>query len=144
MTCQTTLPAPPYPPMTDRTIRVLRDPAEITEKAAEYIIDAANEAISLTGRFTLALSGGRTPKSLYELLAAPDTANQIDWPNVEIFFGDERCVPPTHADSNYRMAKDSLLDHVPIPPANVHRMKGELDPAAAAIDYDKLLTDRFP
>ncbi|HZZ44760.1 MAG TPA: 6-phosphogluconolactonase [Tepidisphaeraceae bacterium] len=129
--------------MAERTIRVLRDPAEISEKAAEYIIDAAAEAIALTGRFTLALSGGRTPKSLYTLLAAGDNLQEIDWGNVEIYFGDERTVPPEHADSNYRMAKEALLDVVPIPAGNIHRMKGEIDPAAAAIEYDKLLQDRF-
>lgn len=130
--------------MPDRTIRVLRDPAEIAEKAAEYVIEAAAEAISLTGRFTLALSGGRTPRALYELLAAPDNLDKIDWPNVEIFFGDERTVPPDHPDSNFRMAKETLLDAVDLPRTNIHRLKGELDPEAAAIEYDKMLFDRFP
>jgi 6-phosphogluconolactonase len=129
--------------MVERTIRVLRDAADITENAAGYIAEAATEAIALSGRFAMALSGGRTPKALFELLATDAYADRIDWASVEVFFGDERCVPPEHADSNYRMAREALLDHVMIPRTNVHRMKGEVDPQAAAIEYGKMLQDRF-
>lgn len=122
---------------------MLRDAAEIAEKAAQYVVEAAAEAIALSGRFTIALAGGRTPKALYELLASDEYADKVDWANVEIFFGDERTVPPDHPDSNYRMAKEALLDHVMLPRTNVHRMKGELDPEAAAIEYGKMLQDRF-
>jgi 6-phosphogluconolactonase len=129
--------------MAERTIRVVNDAAEVARDAAGYVVEAAEEAIALSGRFTLALAGGRTPKALYELLASDEFAGKIDWANVEIFFGDERTVPPDHPDSNYRMAKEALLDHVMIPRTNVHRMKGELDPEAAAIEYGKMLKDRF-
>lgn len=129
--------------MVERTIRVVKDAAEIARDAAGYVVEAAAEAIELSGRFTIALSGGRTPKALFELLASDEFAEKIDWSNVEIYFGDERTVPPDHPDSNYRMAKEALLDHVMIPRTNVHRMKGELDPEAAAIEYGKMLKDRF-
>lgn len=129
--------------MVERTIRVVKDAAEIAHDAAGYVVEAAAEAIALSGRFTIALAGGRTPKALYELLASDEFAEKIDWSNVEIYFGDERTVPPDHPDSNYRMAKEALLDHVMIPRTNVHRMKGELEPEAAAIEYGKMLKDRF-
>lgn len=129
--------------MVERTIRVVKDATEIARDAAEFVVEAAEEAIALSGRFTIALAGGRTPKALYELLASDEFAEKIDWSNVEIYFGDERTVPPDHPDSNYRMAKEALLDHVMIPRTNVHRMKGEMDPEAAAIEYGKMLNDRF-
>ena len=91
----------------------------------------------------MALAGGRTPKALYELLASDAYADSVDWSNVEIYFGDERTVPLDHLDSNYRMAKEALLDHVMLPRTNVHRMKAELEPEAAAIEYGKMLKDRF-
>lgn len=129
--------------MAERTIRVFPTPAEVARQAALFFVEAADEAIALSGRFTVALSGGRTPKALFELLATDEFADRVDWSNVEIFFGDERTVPPDNAESNYRMAREALLDHVPIPPGNVHRMRGEIDPEAAAIEYGKMLKDRF-
>jgi 6-phosphogluconolactonase len=129
--------------MSERTIRVFPTPAEVARQAAIFFTESAADAIALTGRFTVGLSGGRTPKALYELLATDGFADQVDWANVEIFFGDERTVPPDHPDSNFRMASESLLDHVPLPKTNVHRMRGELDPEAAAIEYGKMLKDRF-
>jgi 6-phosphogluconolactonase len=91
----------------------------------------------------VALAGGSTPKAMYRLLASPAFRERVDWRRVEIFFGDERCVPPDHADSNYRMAREALLDHVPLPPENVHRIEGEKDPEAAARAYAALLPERF-
>src|ERR1700761_7828869 len=103
-------------------IKVFPDPAGIAEEAAARIVRAADEAIALTERFTLALSGGSTPKLLHQVLAEK-YHDAIDWARVEIFFGDERCVPPDHPESNYRMARETLLSKVPIPGDNVYRMR---------------------
>ena len=85
-------------------------------------------------RTTIALSGGSTPKLLFQILA-DQYATQVDWSGVHFFWGDERCVPPDHADSNYGMTKTLLLDHIDVPSANVHRIRGEAEPAAEAIRY---------
>ncbi|MFI5380518.1 MAG: 6-phosphogluconolactonase [Tepidisphaerales bacterium] len=124
-------------------IRVYASPAALAQAVAEQIVESAELSIRLTGRFTIGVSGGQTPRALYELLAAEPYAARIDWTNVEVFFGDERCVPPDHPDSNFRMANEALLDNVPIPYERIHRMRGEIDPQEAAIEYGKLLKDRF-
>lgn len=124
-------------------IRVLPTPGDVARFAADHLLDAAREAVALNGSFSLALSGGSTPRKLYQLLAAEPYRSSFPWADTEIFFGDERCVPPDHADSNYRLARDTLLSHVPIPTTHVHRMKGESDPVAAAREYQQLLHDRF-
>jgi 6-phosphogluconolactonase len=80
---------------------------------------------------------------VYELLATPPFASQIEWARVHVFWGDERCVPPDDLESNYRMARESLLDHVPLPPANVHRIRGEAEPEQAAVTYERLLRSFF-
>lgn len=121
-------------------IRVLADADAIARAAADYIRDLAAQSIQAHDRFSLALSGGSTPRKLYQLLAQQ---TGIDWRHVHIFWGDERCVASDHVDSNYRMAKESLLDHVPIPGEQIHRMKGELDPAHAAAEYEHILRDHF-
>jgi 6-phosphogluconolactonase len=122
---------------------VLPDPAAVAAEAAERVVRAADEAIALAGRFSFVLAGGSTPKALYELLAGDDFRNRIDWPNVEIYFGDERTVPPDHKDSNYGMARVAMLSKLPIPQANVHRMRGEIDPEEAAKEYGLLLKEKF-
>ena len=106
---------------------------------AEEWIARAHHAIQASGRFYTALAGGRTPQRLYETLAQPAYASRVPWPHVHVFFGDERCVPPDHPDSNYRMAREALLAHVPIPPAQIHRIKGELPPEEAATEYAREL-----
>ncbi len=103
--------------------------------AADLIADLAVRGIAERGRFTIALAGGNTPKPIYARLATPGYAERIDWTKVEIFFGDERCVPPEDPRSNYQMARAALCDHVPIPPANIHRMRGEETPEQAALSY---------
>ena len=108
----------------------------LMEAAAERLVTRAAEAIGASGRFTLALAGGSTPRGLYELLATPRYARRIDWPQVHVFWGDERCVAPDHPDSNYRMAREALLDRVPVLPSNVHRIRGEDPPAAAAAAHE--------
>jgi 6-phosphogluconolactonase len=91
--------------------------------------------------FSVALSGGSTPRRLYETLAAPPFCEHIPWERVHVFWGDERCIPPDDPGSNYRMARETLLDRVPLPASNVHRIRGELEPQAAAQDYvDQLRT----
>jgi 6-phosphogluconolactonase len=118
---------------------VCPDAQALAEAAAEQLIALADTAITQRGRFSVALSGGSTPERLYQLLATPDYAGRIYWPGVHAFWGDERCVPPDHVDSCYRMAREALLDHVPIPPENIHRMQGELPPDEAATKYERLL-----
>jgi 6-phosphogluconolactonase len=112
------------------------DTSSLITGAADLIGREAIEAIAQRGRFAVTLSGGNTPKPIYERLAK---AAGIDWTRVQIFFGDERCVPPGDQRSNYNMAKAALLDHVSIPPGNVHRMHGEEDPETAAADYRSVL-----
>lgn len=129
--------------MTDPTIKVFPNPAAVAREAADRIVAAAKEAISLSGSFSIALSGGSTPKALYELLASDEYRDQIAWGDVEIFFGDERCVPPDHKDSNYRMAREALLSKVPIPATSVYRMKGEIPAEEAATEYERILRERF-
>jgi 6-phosphogluconolactonase len=124
-------------------IKVLPDAAAVAAEAAERVVAAADEAVVLAGRLSVALAGGSTPKALYELLAGDNYRDRIDWPNVHVFFGDERTVPPDHKDSNYRMAVEALLSKVPIPAAQVHRMRGEIDPEQAAKEYGELLKSTF-
>ncbi len=111
--------------------------------AAEAFVRCAAESIRVSGRFAVALSGGSTPASLYALLATDAYARRVDWPRVHVFWGDERCVPPGDPASNYRLARESLLDHVPLPIANLHRIRGEDDPAAAAAAYERALRQAF-
>jgi 6-phosphogluconolactonase len=129
--------------MTQPEIKVSPDPAAVAAEAAERVIRAADEAIALAGRFSFVLAGGSTPKALYELLAGGEFSDRIDWRNVEIYFGDERTVPPDHKDSNYGMAHAAMLSKLPIPEANVHRMRGEIDPVEAAKEYGLLLKEKF-
>ena len=111
---------------------------------AARFAELAGEAIAARGLFTVALSGGSTPRRTYELLAGDeDLRGRIDWPNVHVFFGDERMVPPEHPESNYRMANEALLSLVPIPPENVHRIDGVGDAAANASAYEVELRGLF-
>ncbi|MFI5244909.1 MAG: 6-phosphogluconolactonase [Gemmatimonadales bacterium] len=111
--------------------------------AAEHFIAAAAAAIQATGRFTVALSGGSTPGPLFVTLAAEAYASRVRWPDVHLFWADERCVPPDDRDSNYGMARDLLLVHVPVRAANVHRIRGEDDPVSAAERYERELRAAF-
>ena len=127
-------------------IKVVPDARAVAAEAAERVAAAAAHAIEERGRFSIALSGGSTPKALYGLLAAEPYRSAIDWARVHVLFGDERAVPPDHKDSNYRMAAEALLTKVPIPGDNVHRMKGELGDRAdeAAKEYGLMLKEDFP
>jgi 6-phosphogluconolactonase len=124
-------------------IRVLPDPAVLADVAARQIVERAQAAIDARGVFSIALSGGSTPRDLHRHLASSPLADQVDWAHVHVFFGDERCVSPDDEQSNYRMADDTLLSRVPIPRAQVHRMRGEVPPAHAADEYESQLRAFF-
>lgn len=111
--------------------------------AAERIVEIAQAAVDDHDEFSIVLSGGSTPKGLYELLASDEYRDRIQWSRVHVFFGDERCVPPDHPDSNYRMARMALLSQVSIPGDNVYRIRGEMDPEQAACEYGRLLQEHF-
>src|SRR5262245_57856902 len=108
--------------------QIFSDRQSLIEGSAEFIASLAEKSVKDNGRFTIALSGGNTPKPIYERLATAPYLSRIPWARTHVFFGDERVVPPTDSRSNYLMARTALLDHVPIPPENIHRMAGELDP----------------
>lgn len=119
-------------------VRIFHEVERLSRAAANLFIEQSNHAIRERGRFLVALNGGSTPARLFQLLAA-EYSKEIDWSNTHIFWGDERCVPPTDAGSNYGQAHKALLSQVPIPDGNIHRVKGELDPASAAKEYGETL-----
>jgi 6-phosphogluconolactonase len=121
------------------TVEVLPTADALASAAAERVVAAATHAIEADRRFIVALSGGSTPRATFELLARAPAISRIRWSHVHVVWGDERCVPPTDAESNYRMARETLLDHVPVPAANIHRIRGEDDPAVAAASYEREL-----
>lgn len=125
------------------TIRILSTPQELFSAAAEEVVKAANEAVAARGRFTIALSGGSTPKSLYNLLAT-NARTVLPWDKMFFFWGDERHVPPTDPESNYRMTEEAMLSKVPVPPGNVFRIQAENpDADAVAAEYEKTLRKFF-
>jgi 6-phosphogluconolactonase len=130
--------------MRDPGLHVFPDPAALALAAAERIAAVAVDAIRARGRCRLVLAGGETPRQAYEVLAGAGQAGGVDWPRVEFFWGDERCVPPDDARSNYRMAREALLDRVPVTPDNVHRIHGEDEPARAALAYERQLAGVVP
>lgn len=112
-------------------------PDALADAVARHLASCAKEAISARGRFVVALSGGSTPRAAYLRLATRDSRlTPDDWRQTRALWGDERCVPPDDPRSNYRMAKEVLLDRVPIPPEQVHRIRGEEEPEKAAADYE--------
>jgi 6-phosphogluconolactonase len=111
------------------------DATSLARAAVEHFVTLAAEAIAARGRFAVALSGGSTPRATYSLLASDEFAARVDWPRVHVFWGDERCVPPGHPGSNFRLADEALLSHIPIPSDNIHRVRGELKPEVAAQAY---------
>ncbi len=121
---------------------VFDTPQAVARAAAVKLLELGREAIEQRGVFRVALAGGSTPKLMYGELAQQPEA--LDWSRVEVFFGDERTVPPDHPDSNYRLAFEHLLQHVPIPPDRVHRIPAErTDPHAAAAEYGTTLRRLF-
>jgi 6-phosphogluconolactonase len=127
---------------TQPEIRICVTPQDLFHAAADEVVHAATQAVAARGRFTIALSGGSTPRSLYTLLA--DSARDFPWPQTFFFWGDERHVPPDNPESNYRMANESLLSKVPVPPANVFRVLAENpDAGAAASAYEQTIQSFF-
>jgi len=122
-------------------VKIVPDNAALARVAAQEFQRLALAAIQERGRFSVALSGGNTPRAVYSLLAGEH--KQLPWDRIHVFFGDERHVPPDHPDSNFRMARESLLSKVAIPDANVHRIRAELEAEAAAKDYDGQLAEFF-
>ena len=118
---------------------IFASPALLAAAAADHIVAHGRDAIARRGRFLLALAGGRTPVETYRRLAEPDAQAVLDWSCVHVYFTDERAVPPGHPDSNFGMACDALLNHVPILPEHLCRIPAELGPEAAARRYDLLL-----
>jgi len=126
------------------SVRVYRDPEELALKAARRFARLADQYVVGCGRFTVALSGGSTPRAMFSLLAAHPFADTVPWSSIYFFWGDERCVPPDHPDSNYRMANETLLSKVPVPAQNVFRMPAEQrEPARAAEEYAAAVTEFF-
>jgi 6-phosphogluconolactonase len=117
----------------------------VAEAAAKLFATTAAAAVQARGVARIAISGGSTPKRMFTMLADPAKpyATETPWDKLELFWVDERCVPPTDADSNYRMTKENLLDHVPLPAARIHRMEGELDPEVAAARYESDIRNTF-
>lgn len=124
-------------------VRIFEDLDDLSRAAASLFVELANEAVRDHGAFRVALSGGSTPKKLYSLLARPEFSTRIPWHAVQLFWGDERCVPPDDPESNYGMAHDVLLQRIAIPATNVHRIRGEMDPGQAAAEYEALLRESF-
>lgn len=121
------------------------DPAALARRAAQYFVEMTGETVAAQGRARVALSGGATPRAAFELLADPSQPwrNRMPWQALDLYWVDERCVPPDHADSNYRMTREALLDHVPLRPEQIHRIEGELEPQAAAARYESELRNSF-
>jgi len=121
------------------------DPATLARRAACHLVEMVSESAEANGRARIALSGGSTPKAALQLLADPDEKyrKRMPWENIELFWVDERTVPPDHPESNYRMTKEALLDHVSLYPQQIHRMEGELEPEAAAARYESELRNTF-
>jgi 6-phosphogluconolactonase len=122
-------------------LTIVDDEAALARTGADRVAAIVAEAVRERGRALVSLTGGTTPRRLYETLAQdPD---RVPWAHVHLFWGDERHVPPDHADSNYGMARDALLVHVPLPLEHVHRMRGELPAEKAAREYEQALAGTF-
>ena len=128
-------------------VRIFETSEELAHAAAEECLRLALQAVGARGRFSIALAGGSTPKRLYALLASEEQnsfGKRFPWRETHFFWGDERPVPPDHADSNYRMAFETMLSKVPVSPAQLHRIEGEnTDASKAAEDYEQGLLQHF-
>lgn len=124
---------------------VAEDSASLAQRAAQHMVESIEQAVAARGRARIAISGGSTPKSTFQHLGDPAQRwrARMPWERIELFWVDERCVPPDHADSNYRMTREALLDRVPLTPAQIHRMQGELDPEEGAALYESGLRNAF-
>jgi 6-phosphogluconolactonase len=121
------------------------DSQALARRAAQYLVEMTGEAVAGRGRARIAISGGNTPQAAFQVLADPDQPwrSRMPWENLELFWVDERAVPPEAAESNYRMTREALLDHVPLRPEQIHRIEGELEPELAAARYETDLRTAF-
>lgn len=124
-------------------IHILESPDEVINQIAEEILSLANASIEDHGSFTIALSGGSSPKRLYELLASEPFVNEFPWEKSYFFFGDERYVPSDDPDNNARMAREAMLDKVPVPAHNIFAVNTAYSPAEAANDYAHRILEHF-
>jgi 6-phosphogluconolactonase len=124
-------------------IKILPDAEAVAQDAAVRWVESARAAVEARGAFRVALSGGSTPRRLYELMASESLREQAPWAQTYIFWGDERRVPASHPDSNYHLARVTLIDHVPVPLEHVFRMDGEGLARSAAREYEEALRLHF-
>lgn len=124
-------------------LHIFDDAAQVAREAANRFISIGRAAIAGNGRFSVALAGGSTPKRAYELLASDEYKSQLDWRKVHVCFGDERCVSPDDAESNYRMVNEAMLSRLPIPSENIHRIRGLGDAIRNAQLYEDELRTYF-
>jgi len=124
-------------------VYIFEERPALDARAADLFVRRAAEAVERRGRFDVALSGGSTPRAVHRLLASEPRRDQVDWRRVYLWWGDDRHVPPDHPDSNYRMARETLIDHVPIPESNIHRIETELPAHEAAARYEARLREIF-
>ena len=124
-------------------IVVCKDLDDLSSKVAAEVLSFANDFVRSAGKFTVCLAGGNTPKALYALLATDAFAAKIPWDQCHFFWGDERCVPPDHGDSNYRMAREAFLSKVPVSESQIYRMMAEKPPDLAALRYEATLKAHF-
>lgn len=117
---------------------------ELFQRSAEQFLKLSEQAIASRGSFHAALAGGSTPRRLYQLLSSPGYAEAVQWKNIHLYFGDERCVPPDHINSNYRMVKETLLPGLGKTLPTLHRIRTELPPDKAAEDYASVLHQQLP
>ncbi|GAB3969260.1 6-phosphogluconolactonase [Spirosoma terrae] len=122
---------------------ITKNPTDLAKTAADFIANRIKDVLKKQDRFTIALSGGSTPKALHELLAKSPYREQIPWAQLHVFWGDERYVPIDDEQSNAGMAYDTLLGHVYTPEDQIHVWRTELEPDAAAADYDRVLHEYF-
>jgi len=121
------------------------DAGALARRAAQYFVEMAEEAVSARGFARIAISGGSTPKAAFELMGDPGQPwrGRMPWDKLELYWVDERCVPPDNTESNYRMTRETLLDRVPLGADQIHRMEGELAPEEAAARYESELRNSF-
>ncbi len=129
--------------MKEMVFNIYADAEALSEGAADFFSQKVRETIEDKGHCSICLSGGSTPKAMFEHLASASFFSQIAWESIHIFWGDERCVPFDSPDSNARMAFETLLDHVPIPAEQIHTIHGELEPSLAAQTYEEDLKRFF-
>lgn len=126
-----------------RIVEIFHTPYDFMNGAAKKVADLLITSIDSRGLATVALSGGTTPRNIYEQLGKGEFTSGVDWTKVHLFWGDERCVPPTSSESNYRLVRESLLAHVAVPEKNVHRIMTEKAPRDAALQYEQVVEDFF-